>query len=579
MAPAHGGSETGVWSVEGHSIRVVYWASVLEEIRAEAVAGYCQFPRGGVEVGGILFGRLENGVTRILAFRPVPCEYKFGPSYRLSEKDGQAFADALRAPETDPLLAGLEPVGWYLSHTRSEVCLSKQDLELHNRHFPKTGHVALVVRPESFGASRAGFFFREANGKIRSESSYGEFALSARAVKKRGAAREAKTPENAQARQGEATVAKSERARPARARGNRRRFLLRAAVAVPVLAIVVMTAALMWRERDKPASQALALSALDVNGQLQIAWDRMAAPVLQAKGGSLEIVDGGKKVVLPFNAAGLRRGSVTYARKSGLVEVRLTVNPPDGKPVQELVRFVGAMPAAKPKPEASPRKPERVPAAEKPKPAPPPAPRGKKGRRRSELLESPRQAEQAKVLELANLRPRAATPALGQPPSLPSTSSRLPAAAAPLPTAPPAAAPPRPAPSKPAYRGPASGRLIWTGLLRRGQSLSINGTTASAGYVTGELPGVPVRVSVHPADLSDNGLVVYTSRALAAQSQKEAPGPRNGWNLTRYALDPKRAARVLVTEPPSAQTGWRKLTLRGDNAPVAVIVIDWKVAE
>jgi len=114
-------------------------------------------------------------------------------------------------------------------------------------------------------------------------------------------------------------------------------------------------------------------------------------------------------------------------------------------------------------------------------------------------------------------------------------------------------------------------------LLRRGQALSINGRTASTGYVTGELPGVPVRVSAYPAELSDNGLVVYTSKALAAQ--REPPGPRNGWNLTRYALDPERAARVLVTEPPSAQTGWRKLTLRGDNAPVAVIVIDWRIAD
>ncbi|HPQ13871.1 MAG TPA: hypothetical protein PLP04_01515 [Bryobacteraceae bacterium] len=576
MAPAQHDSETRVWSVEGHAIRVVYWASVLEEIRAEAVAGYCKFPRGGVEVGGILFGRLEDGVTRILAFRPVPCEYKFGPSYRLSERDGQAFADALRALETDPLLAGLEPVGWYVSHTRSEVCLSEQDLELHNRHFPKAGQVALVVRPESFGTSRAGFFFREANGKIRCESSYGEFALPVRATKKRSAAREVITPENAPAPRAETTISKRDRARPARARVNRRRFLLWGAVAVPVLAVIAMTSALMLRERKQPASQSLALSALDVNGQLQIAWDRMAAPVLQAAGGSLEIVDGGKRVVLPFNAAALRRGSVTYTRKSGLVEVRLIVNPPDGKPVQELVRFVGAMPTAKP---ASPRKPVREPAAEKPKPAPRPPRRGRRGRQRSELLESPPRSEQTKVLELANLRPhRAAAPALGEPPSLPSASAQLPAAPAPLPTAPlTAAAPQRPAPSRPAYRGPVSGRLIWTGLLRRGQALSINGRTASTGYVTGELPGVPVRVSAYPAELSDNGLVVYTSKALAAQ--REPPGPRNGWNLTRYALDPERAARVLVTEPPSAQTGWRKLTLRGDNAPVAVIVIDWRIAD
>jgi hypothetical protein len=51
---------------------VEYWASVLDEIRAAAVAGYCQFPRGGVEIGGILFGRLESGATRIVATMICP---------------------------------------------------------------------------------------------------------------------------------------------------------------------------------------------------------------------------------------------------------------------------------------------------------------------------------------------------------------------------------------------------------------------------------------------------------------------------------------------------------------------------
>ncbi len=589
MASPHQSSETGVWSVEGHSIRVVYWASILEEIRAAAVAGYCKFPRGGLEVGGILFGRLERGATRIVAFRPVPCEYKSGPSYQLSEKDDQVFGEALRAAESDPLLAGLEPVGWYHSHTRSDVCLSEQDLEVHNRHFPKAAQVALVLRPESFGPSRAGFFFREADGKIHAESSYGEFALAARGRKPRGEAKEAKAAENTPAPPEPRTAAaKPERTAPAAtppkatapARTPRWRRFVWAPVAVLVLTGIAITVTLFTR-RGEPAPQSLALSALDLNGQLQIAWDRAAAPVLEAASGSLEIVDGGKKLVLPFNATGLRRGSVTYARSSGNVDVRLTVNPPGRSPVEEMVRFVGAKPADEPKPEVSPPKVEEQPEAPKPKPAQRP-PRGKrKVRQRAEVVGPPRRTERARALRLGRPMPRAETRKLGQPPSLVPGAPAIPATAVvslsreELPAAPAL----RPASVKSGYRGPASGRMIWTGRLGRGQSLSINGAAASAGYVTGELPGVPVRISAHPADLSDNGLVVYTSRAVAAQSDREAPSPRNGWNLTRYALDPHRAARVLVTEPPSAQTGWRKLTLRGDDAPVAVVVIDWKVAE
>lgn len=543
-----------MWSVEGHSIRVVYWASVLEEIRAEAIAGYCKFPRGGVEVGGVLFGRIEEGVTRIVAFRPVPCEYKFGPSYQLSEKDDQAFSEVLRSAESDRLLAGLEPVGWYHSHTRNEVCLSEHDLELHNRHFSKPAQVALVVRPESFGPSRAGFFFREADGKIRTESSHAEFILEARSRKPRVAVKEPKAPESKPApAQPRVSTEKPEPTVPA-PRPQRRRIPWASSAAL-LLAVIAGTAALlMTRGGEEPAPQSLALSALDQNGQLQIAWDRNAARLLQATSGSLEIVDGGKKLVLPFNAAGLSRGSVTYARNSGNVDVRLTVNPPGRNPIEEIVKFVGAMPAV---PEVIPPKVEEPPPPESPKTKPSRRQRRgrKKARPRAEVIEPPRRE----------------APRLGEPPAL----------VAAAPAAEVASLARERLPAAPALRSAVpvakSGRMIWTGRLRRGQSLSIDGTAASTGYLTGELPGVPVRISAHPADLSDNGLIVYTSRAVAAQSVREAPGLRNGWNLTRYALDPRRAARVLVTEPPSEKTGWRKLTLRGDDAPVVVVVIDWKV--
>jgi proteasome lid subunit RPN8/RPN11 len=593
LAAAHQSSETGVWSVEGHSIRVEYWASVLDEIRAAAVAGYCQFPRGGVEIGGILFGRLDSGATRIVAFRPVGCEYKFGPSYQLSEMDEQAFAQALRAPESDPLLAGLEPVGWYHSHTRSEVCLSDQDLDLHSRHFPKPEQVALVIRPESFGPSRAGFFFYEADGTIRTESSYGEFALSPRGRKPRAAPKEEQlAPERAERRTApHAAPPKVLAAAPVSEAKPRRRWVWAAALLL-LTAVIATATVLLFMRHGKSAPPSLALSALDLGGQLQIAWDRDAAAVRGATGGSLEIVDGDKRLVLPVTAAGLKRGSVTYARSSGNVEVRLTVNPLGSSPVEELVTFVGSKPAATPKPEAS-QPEESQPKVEDspPPPAAKPKPverrrerKKKKGRERAEVIEPPRRAEPAARLRLGKSATQPKVRPFGQPPSLgPGAQAEVAKAAIPIPrsetaAAPPPAAPaPRPADAKPGYSGPISGRLIWTGRLARGRSVSINGSQASTGYLTGELPGVPVRISAQPAELSDNGMVVYTARAAAAR--REPPGPLNGWNSTEFELDPNRAARVLVTEPPNAQTGWRKLTLRSDEAPVAVVVIDWKVAE
>jgi proteasome lid subunit RPN8/RPN11 len=495
MASAHQSSETGVWSVEGHSIRVEYWASVLEEIRAAAVAGYCRFPKGGVEVGGVLFGRLEKGVTRILASRPAACEYKFGPSFHLSKKDDEAFGELLRATESDPLLAGLEPVGWYHSHTRSQVCLSEQDVDLHDRHFSKPSQVALVVKPESFGPSRAGFFFREADGTMRTKSSHGEFALAARSKRPRSPAKEANEPKAAPAR-AEAHPAESRaepRAIPARAipapklhnpAPRRSRPLFVRATATVLLITAAAVVAFLATRRTAYAPPSLALSALDMDGQLQIAWDRDSAAVRQASGGSLEIVDGNKRLVLPFTAAGLRRGSVTYARRSETVEVRLTVNPPDRNPVEELVRFVGAKPEAVEKPEVSPPKvEEKLPTPEIKRPERL-RQKKQKARQRTSVSTPPRATGHNRTLRLGD-PPRPPTRPLSQPQPLESRASTTLAAtprgegiaAAP----PPATASPRPA----GHRGPTAGRTIWTGWPGRGQSLSIDGTRASAGSVPG----------------------------------------------------------------------------------------------
>jgi hypothetical protein len=131
-------------------------------------------------------------------------------------------------------------------------------------------------------------------------------------------------------------------------------------------------------------------------------------------------------------------------------------------------------------------------------------------------------------------------------------------------------------PAKPAYTGPASGRIIWVGRLERGARLSIDGSRASSGVLTGELPGVPVIISAQPAELGSGGLRVYASNPAGARIQ-EAAGPQNGWNRTTYDWNPRRFSDVLVTEVPSPQNGWKGVGVRGNGPPVSVIVIDWRV--
>lgn len=124
---------------------------------------------------------------------------------------------------------------------------------------------------------------------------------------------------------------------------------------------------------------------------------------------------------------------------------------------------------------------------------------------------------------------------------------------------------------------PVAGRLIWTGQLRKNQVLQINGRDANQGAVNAGLPGQPVRLNVLPGELTSQGLVVYTAnpRFRDAASSVEAAGPTNGWNQTRYRYDPVRANSLIVTAIPNQTNRWQGITVRNDDKPVNVIVIDW----
>jgi proteasome lid subunit RPN8/RPN11 len=146
---------------------------VLDDIRLSVVDAFFRAPRGGVEIGGVLLGALDGNRLRITGYAPLDCEHAFGPSFTLSERDQERLAELLKSA----VPPGLRAVGWYHSHTRSEIFFSGPDLEIHQRFFPEPWQVALVLRPHTFQPTRAGFFFREQGGSIQGEASYAEFTL------------------------------------------------------------------------------------------------------------------------------------------------------------------------------------------------------------------------------------------------------------------------------------------------------------------------------------------------------------------------------------------------------------------
>lgn len=573
MAGASVGSEKGVWRAGNFPITIEYPAPLLDEIRQAAFDGFRRLPHGGIEIGGVLFGTYEGDLIRILAFRPLSCEHALGPGFVLSETDQEALRKMLQEAAADPELKGLEPVGWYHSHTRSQILLSQRDLEIYARFFPERWQVALVLRPEGAAAVRAGFFFREPDGKIRSESSYQEFVL---APVRSGIPR--RPPVETLPPPVPVLVPKSPR--PERRRG--RRWLW---IAAPLLALAIAGGFALSRVWLRDRNNALALRLADSNGQLRIEWNRLAGPIREAQSGLLEILDGGQKTEIHFDGERLREGSVMYARRAGEVDVRLEVLAADGRRVEETVQFIGPAIQVKAPPEETEVARQPEPPQEQLMPAAPAVEQRKRADRGGESAR-PSFRPTAQFQQPAPQGSRtSAPPALPQPPRVPSSGAALPANAAisgqalqapPPPETEPAPAPSRAEPSPPAYHGPPSGRIIWIGQLAKGAEIVIKGGRCSRGSVTAELPGVPVQVRVYPAELTSEGITMFASDRRGA-GVVEPPGPQNGWNRTVFVWQPKRARDVVVLEPPGPQNNWKGMVLRGERDDLSLIIMDWHV--
>lgn len=154
---------------------IEYAPQVLDDIRLAVMDAFFSLPRGGAEIGGVLLGSHSGKRLVISSYEPLECEHAFGPGFTLSDRDQARLAAQLATPHPP----GVETVGWYHSHTRSEIFLSESDIEIHDRFFPAPWQVALVLKPHTFQPTRAGFFFREPGGQFHASASYREFQLAA----------------------------------------------------------------------------------------------------------------------------------------------------------------------------------------------------------------------------------------------------------------------------------------------------------------------------------------------------------------------------------------------------------------
>ncbi len=372
----------GNWSVAASKVTVEYSLVVLEEIRHEVAEGFQKLSRGGIEIGGLLYGVHEGQTVRIMAIRPAACEHSSGPAFRLSERDRAALREQIRQDQEDPRLEGLVCAGWYVSHTRTEITLSESDQEIFSTYFPQPWQVTLVVRPSRGGNMRAGFFVREPDGTVNASQSYLEFNFPDRLAavfdhrgEHRGSFAERRAPEyrdhraeQRRAEQGnvqrvtEPPVTPEIRTSPESPaqtastmtslfeeppaslpkKSSRKKWLWLVAALIVIVALAVAGARyLSFGKTYEP----IALSVLERDGQLDIEWNRAAAPVSKAVRGALEITDGSQTRTVPLTPAGLESGKFSYKRQTGDIQVRMSVESADGKKVQEVSRFLGSPPS------------------------------------------------------------------------------------------------------------------------------------------------------------------------------------------------------------------------------------------
>jgi proteasome lid subunit RPN8/RPN11 len=381
-------SEVATWKAPQCPFTIEYSLRALDDIRLAVVDAFFSLPRGGAEIGGILLGQRLKRRLVIEDYVALDCEHAFGPSFALSPRDQDRLAELLVSAEKNP--DGLRPVGWYHSHTRSEIFLSEADQDLHRRYFPEPWQVALVLRPHTFNPTRGGFFFRETDGSIHGTASYQEFTLAPLPVRPVPAGVAPATDSAPSARfrrapdpQGPVITVAAEQTpkgppvEPAAEASERQpadlplpSFLAPPAerkplwLVVTALAITLGLAAAvagyqtqgLWLPRLKaviwPAPQLnIGLNAIDRDGQLQIQWDGDSPVVRQARNATLEIDDGSVPCEIQLDAQHLKAGTFTYGRQSERVDIKLAVHLPGGQQAHGAASFLGKLPERKPPPE------------------------------------------------------------------------------------------------------------------------------------------------------------------------------------------------------------------------------------
>jgi hypothetical protein len=359
------------WEAPDKNVTIQLSYDLVDRLSIEVMRGFGAVPRRGAEVGGVLLGTAvlsDRLLVQVNDFEPVPCSYRRGPSYLLSQEEQDEFAETAARYQPIPERM-IYAVGFYRSHTREGLGLSPEDLDLFSRHFQNPTDIALLVKPFATRVSMAGLFFRE-NGRIHSEASYLEFPFrrkelgggSARSDRNRMDMRSIEEQEEQQempVQLGESTASTGSLAvgvtnSPSMERDSNSTLLAppklkRGNVWIPLSFIFLILGVLLGFQSalsTKSGATAptedpylLDLTAKKEGDTLHVRWSGKAPILKKARRAAITISDGDYNSTVNMDSTDLQAGNLFYRNLTGLVKFRFEVFASDRTSLNETLEF------------------------------------------------------------------------------------------------------------------------------------------------------------------------------------------------------------------------------------------------
>jgi hypothetical protein len=383
-----------VWEAAGRAVAVQISLEMIDRLSGVVITGFGAIPRRGAEVGGILLGTISSSNVRVEDFEAVPCSYKMGPSYLLTDADSAAFRDAWEKWKPEPGKSRYA-VGFYRSNTRDRAAITEVDRELCAQFFPPPSNVMLLINPHAMKVSTAGFLTYH-DGRLEDQSAlefpFRSFELTGATPPRRTLAERPPRPEPRPRKRGGEQDAELETMRPGQGmpaqeadyphpppmyrqetssgRGQAavdpssfdaeldREYAVKAEISernrawiwAPLSFAFLLLGLLLGFQAARTFNPggvagasgdpyAFKLTVFPTGDNLHVKWERQAASIMNAQRASLFIRDGSYTKEVQMDVPQLQTGSVIYRKLTGQVQFRLELYPKDRVVVSETVEW------------------------------------------------------------------------------------------------------------------------------------------------------------------------------------------------------------------------------------------------